>query len=216
MLQQQHGLKVLLWSTVVDAIAPHAHKHQQPQQQTNSSSSRDSRPASRWLSGWPLASSSSSSSNPDAVAAGQPTATLAAADPVLLLKGIDMLLVDLQADLPLMYRCGVLTVRALCRVEPTNASRCHLGSPACCTPMQCVRGGVCGQQPAGGLQRPQPGGGCCCWLCCADGGARGPLWHHGGRAQPGSGKCRWGRVGGRRGLGVEGCRPVVAHATLSS
>jgi hypothetical protein len=103
MLETAHSLKVLVWSAVVDIIAPQAHKQQQQQQPSNrllqwsSGSSRSTEPSSprqrQGLAAAAAAAVAGSSGSPGAV------------DPAMLLKGVDVLLLDLQADLPLMYRC---------------------------------------------------------------------------------------------------------------
>jgi len=119
MLQTAHALKVLLWSSVVDMIAPQGHKQQQQQQQPQQANRGISR-----LLGWAGrgGSGSNSSSNlaasqhsqqqqhgatgsSGAEAGSSSSSGPSAVDPALLLKGVDVLLLDLQADLPLMYRC---------------------------------------------------------------------------------------------------------------
>jgi hypothetical protein len=112
MLETVHSLKVLVWSAVVDIIAPQAHKQQQQQQQQQQPSR-----SSNWLLPWNsgISSVSTEPSSPQqrqaqaaaAAAAGSSgsSGSPGAVDPAMLLKGVHVLLLDLQADLPLMYRC---------------------------------------------------------------------------------------------------------------
>lgn len=112
MLETIHSLKVVVWSSVMDAVAPQAHKQQQPQpqQQRQQHTSR----GSSWLLGWGGSSSRDAegqhrqqqgqAGGAAAAAAGSSGRGGAVEDPAMLLKGVDVLLLDLQADLPLMYR----------------------------------------------------------------------------------------------------------------
>jgi hypothetical protein len=107
MLEALYSLRVLVWSSVVDVIAPQAHKQQHQQQQAPSQSSS-------WLQAWRGGSSGADGHQQQqqaqeaaaAAAAGSSgsSGTPGAVDPAMLLKGVNVLLLDLQADLPLMYR----------------------------------------------------------------------------------------------------------------
>jgi hypothetical protein len=109
MLETVYSLRVLVWSSVVDVVAPQAHKQQQQQQQPPPSQS------SSWLQAWRGGSRGADGHQQQqqaqeaaaaAAAAGSSgsSGTPGAVDPAMLLKGVDVLLLDLQADLPLMYR----------------------------------------------------------------------------------------------------------------
>jgi hypothetical protein len=107
MLEEELSLKVLLWSQVVDIIAPAtpapaaapaAGTTQKPSSSSTSSSSGllgrlDAR----------MGASRLGSSSPEADAAAEAGAACTAEAAAALLKGVDVLLVDVPSELPLMY-----------------------------------------------------------------------------------------------------------------
>jgi hypothetical protein len=103
MLEEELSLKVLLWSQVVDIIAPAtpapaaAATVQKPS--SNSSSSIGSSNAR--MGGASRLDSSSPAA--DAAAAAEAGAACTAEAAAALLKGVDVLLVDVPSELPLMY-----------------------------------------------------------------------------------------------------------------